>query len=142
MKKTLNPSQPFGRNLPTKNPLFCLRYALPCLLLALGGWQNSATAETHSPAPSSLPALKADAKNVTVSGLSSGAFMAVQFHVAHSSVVRGVGVLAGGPYYCAQGSAGWAIPSCMSPNLFMPLPNLEKLLREVRTQAAAKRIDD
>jgi poly(3-hydroxybutyrate) depolymerase len=89
-----------------------------------------------------LPALKAEAKNVTVSGLSSGAFMAVQFHVAHSSVVRGVGILAGGPYYCAQGSALWAISSCMSPNLLTPLPDLEKLLREVRTQAAAKRIDD
>jgi hypothetical protein len=36
----------------------------------------------------------------------------VQFGVAWSSIVKGVGVIAGGPYYCAQGSAidvFWAI---------------------------------
>jgi hypothetical protein len=39
---------------------------------------------------------------VAVSGISSGAFMAVQLHVAYSSVFKGVGVLAGGPYYCSE----------------------------------------
>jgi hypothetical protein len=29
--------------------------------------------------------------------------MAVQFQVAHSQLVRGAGVLAGGPYDCAEG---------------------------------------
>ena len=38
--------------------------------------------------------------------ISSGAFMAVQFGFAWSSVVKGVGVVAGGPFYCAQASAG------------------------------------
>ncbi len=37
--------------------------------------------------------------NVTVSGISSGGYMAVQFHVAFSSVVDGSGVVAGGPFY-------------------------------------------
>jgi len=41
-------------------------------------------------------------QSVTISGVSSGAFMAVQFHVAFSSHVTGVGVLAGGPYYCSS----------------------------------------
>ena len=41
----------------------------------------------------------------TVSGLSSGGFMAVQLHVAHSAtLVKGAGIVAGGPYYCAEGS--------------------------------------
>lgn len=40
----------------------------------------------------------------SISGISSGAFMAVQFGVAWSSVIKGVGVVAGGPYYCSQGS--------------------------------------
>lgn len=31
--------------------------------------------------------------------------MAVQFGVSWSSIVKGVGVIAGGPYYCAQGTA-------------------------------------
>ncbi|MFX5839722.1 hypothetical protein ABTE60_20645, partial [Acinetobacter baumannii] len=39
----------------------------------------------------------------TVSGLSSGAAMAVQLGVAHSSRVRGIGIVSGPPYLCAQG---------------------------------------
>lgn len=31
--------------------------------------------------------------------------MAVQYEVAFSASVRGAGVVAGGPYYCAAGSA-------------------------------------
>ncbi|MDR1062546.1 MAG: PHB depolymerase family esterase [Azoarcus sp.] len=88
-----------------------------------------------------LPALGASTENLTVSGLSSGGFMAVQFHVAHSALVRGAGVLAGGPYYCAQGSATRALSSCMSPNFFLPMPEPEALREEVEKQAAANRID-
>ena len=60
------------------------------------------------PAPRStaarLPAgLGLDRGSVTVSGLSSGGFFAHQFHVAHSALVNGAGVLAGGPYGCVEG---------------------------------------
>jgi len=48
-----------------------------------------------------LPPLAVDPASVTISGVSSGAFMAVQFAVVHSAMVRGVGVIAGGPYFCA-----------------------------------------
>jgi len=92
-------------------------------------------------AAESLPALVADHGNLTVSGLSSGAFMAVQFHVAHSARVRGVGVLAGGPYYCAGGSVFKALSSCMSPNFFMPPPKPDKLRAEVDRQAKGGQID-
>jgi poly(3-hydroxybutyrate) depolymerase len=88
-----------------------------------------------------LPALAASPEKLTVSGLSSGGFMAVQFHVAHSARVRGAGVLAGGPYYCAQGSALRALSSCMSPNFFMPPPKPDALRAEVDKQAAAGQID-
>lgn len=37
-----------------------------------------------------------NAKESSVSGISSGAFVAVQFHVAHSSTLRGAGITAGG----------------------------------------------
>lgn len=37
----------------------------------------------------------------SVSGLSSGGFMAQQLHVAHSSIFKGAGIIAGGPYDCA-----------------------------------------
>lgn len=42
------------------------------------------------------------AKQVSVSGVSSGAYMAVQLHVAYSETFMGVGSIAGGPYYCAE----------------------------------------
>jgi poly(3-hydroxybutyrate) depolymerase len=48
-----------------------------------------------------LPALGADVRQITVSGLSSGAFMATQFSVAYSARIAGVGIVAGGPFFCA-----------------------------------------
>ncbi|OWY41080.1 depolymerase [Xenophilus sp. AP218F] len=58
------------------------------------------TSATAAPA---LPAFHGDPAQSSVSGLSSGAFMALQYQVAYSASVVGVGVVAGGPYYCAQG---------------------------------------
>jgi hypothetical protein len=59
------------------------------------------------PAPGStaarLPAgLRLDRNAVTVSGLSSGGFFAHQFHLAHSALVAGAGIIAGGPYGCVE----------------------------------------
>ena len=50
--------------------------------------------------------------NVTISGLSSGASMANQLHIAFSKEISGVGVLAGPPYYCAGSLLSAA--ACMS----------------------------
>jgi len=69
-----------------------------------------------------LPALHAAREGVTVSGVSSGAYMAVQLHVAHSARVAGVGAIAGGPYYCAQGSLFTALYNCMKPGTWTPVP--------------------
>jgi len=88
-----------------------------------------------------LPALRARAQEVTVSGLSSGGYMAVQVHVAHSSIVSGAGVIAGGPYYCAQGSLATASYNCMNPGGWTPLPSVEFLRAETEALAAAGRID-
>ena len=52
--------------------------------------------------PVALPRLNAAIGDSSISGISSGAFMAVQFGTAWSSVIRGVGVVAGGPYWCAE----------------------------------------
>lgn len=49
----------------------------------------------------SLPRLNVDPARITVSGLSSGGFMANQLGWAYSSTFRGVGVFAAGPYMCA-----------------------------------------
>ena len=69
-----------------------------------------------------LPAYNVDLRETSVSGLSSGAYMADQFYVANSSVLRGVGIVAGGPYFCAQGSITTALNVCMDTFLGEPDP--------------------
>ncbi len=50
-----------------------------------------------------LPQLNIDKTQTTVSGLSSGGFMAAQLHVAYSETfAKGAGIVAGGPFYCAE----------------------------------------
>lgn len=75
------------------------------LILALA-WGAPAAAAPH------LPALGAAQTGVSASGVSSGGFMALQYGVAFSSSVAGVGVVAGGPYNCARVTFGWVI-GCM-----------------------------
>lgn len=53
-----------------------------------------------------------DAAQISVSGISSGGFMAHQFHVAHSQQIMGAGIVAGGPYYCARGGILDAATRC------------------------------
>ncbi|MGE0764132.1 MAG: PHB depolymerase family esterase, partial [Bdellovibrionales bacterium] len=60
-----------------------------------------------------LPQLKIDPTRVSVSGVSSGAYFAVQFHLAHSDLVQGVGAVAGGTYWCAEGDSNRAQSACM-----------------------------
>lgn len=52
-------------------------------------------------AASPLPKLNIDKTKITVSGLSSGGFMANQLGYAYSATFSGVGVFAAGPYMCA-----------------------------------------
>jgi hypothetical protein len=56
--------------------------------------------------PPALAAYGVDPGQVSVSGLSSGAYMAVQLAVAYSATFSGVGVIAGGPYGCAYTGGG------------------------------------
>lgn len=67
--------------------------------------------------------------------------MAVQMHVAHSAMVKGAGVIAGGPYYCAMGSLWTAYYNCMTPGWWTPLPSASTLKGFAERFAAAKRID-
>ena len=48
-----------------------------------------------------LPKYNVDTGKATVSGLSSGGFMANQLGIAHSTYFKGIGIFAGGPYMCA-----------------------------------------
>lgn len=90
--------------------------ALSCLVVVAG---PAPAAE-----PEKLSGYNADIRESSISGISSGAFMAVQFGTAWSSVIKGVGAVAGGPYWCAKADAndiinGYTLPvmtatgSCM-----------------------------
>ena len=56
--------------------------------------------------------------------------MAVQFHVAYSSIVSGAAAIAGGPYYCAQDSLWSAYLNCRRPGAATPLPATAVLREE------------
>ena len=56
---------------------------------------------------------QADKDSVTISGVSSGAAMAVQYAVANSASIAGVGTIAGPAWGCAGGKFSTALDGCM-----------------------------
>jgi hypothetical protein len=75
--------------------------------------------------------------------------MAVQFSVAYSSIVKGAGIVAGGPYYCAQGNVNTAttLCSCTGIPIFSPCrvgaggTDVRKLIEVTDRSAAEGAID-
>jgi hypothetical protein len=75
--------------------------ALTLLAALTGGSAARGADATFDRQPlTSIPSL--DPGQLTVSGISSGGFFAHQFHIAYSGLVSGAGVMAGGPYACAE----------------------------------------
>lgn len=100
---------------PRARSLAQARFGLvPWLRACLGALCLSGGALATEPPPP-LPALALDARHVSVSGLSSGGYMAVQFQVAHAASLSGAAVIAGGPYGCAAGSVTSAMFTCSCP---------------------------
>lgn len=103
-----------------------------------------------------LPALQADITKTSVSGISAGAYMAGQFQLAHSDLVVGAGIIAGGPYGCAESiyadkflgpgaiflNLSKAINGCML-NALAPwgVPDPEHLAKKAEKLATEYRID-
>ncbi len=78
-----------------------------------------------APAAVNLPALNIDKTQTTVSGLSSGGYMAAQLHIAYSATFKkGAGIVAGGPFYCAEGSIVNATGRCMASPAGIPVSSL------------------
>ncbi|ABM40181.1 extracellular catalytic domain type 2 short-chain-length polyhydroxyalkanoate depolymerase [Polaromonas naphthalenivorans] len=88
----------------------------------------------------------------SISGLSSGAFMTVQLHLAYSSSFSGVGVIAGGPFRCVESfSPAATLPEdayvqnalyiCMNPLVPQTGPSAHKLAQLARETATAGEID-
>ncbi len=86
------------------------------------------------PAPP-LPALSIDGTRVAVAGLSSGAYMATQAHVAFSDHVAGAALVAGGPWGCAGGTLDVALGPCMSAT--PQAPDVAMLAARARERADA-----
>lgn len=112
------------------------------LLILATAWGTAGAVAGERPA--ALPRLNIDAAQTTVSGISSGAYMAGQVQIAYSSLVRGAGLVAGGPYSCATATEAFGIPAwvvalerCMDVK---PAPPDLGLL--VRTARAAERSGD
>lgn len=90
----------------------------------------------------SLPSYNVDIKQTSVSGLSSGGFMAVQFHIAYSSIVKGAGVFAGGPFYCAEGQLGNATGKCMAATSTYYMPSAQTAIDYINNWSSAGTIDN
>jgi hypothetical protein len=83
----------------------------------------------------------ADPGQVSVAGISSGAFMANQLHIAHSAGIMGAGIVAGGPFGCAvdrvtsdgvSSLATIAIGPCMSvPSLLKPVAFYQQIASDL-----------
>ncbi|MGM0785384.1 MAG: poly(3-hydroxybutyrate) depolymerase [Pseudomonadota bacterium] len=84
--------------------------------------------------PADLPRLALNDAAVSVIGISSGGYMATQLAVAWPSRFAGLGVLAAGPWSCAEGSLGQALGQCMDTR--DGPPDLDALARRRRDYQA------
>ena len=97
-----------------------MKYLFSLLLLL-------AASPLHADEP---PRLGIDPDRITVSGLSAGAQMAHQLHIAWSDVFSGAALIAGGPFGCAAGSVATAFARCMgAPGGGLPLDEFTGLIR-------------
>src|SRR5882672_4449292 len=98
--------------------------------------------------PAALGGYNAAIGETSISGISSGAFMAVQLATAWSSTIKGVGVIAGGPFWCAKADAadfinGYTLPVLIATGSCMkgPPPDLSIFLAKADAKAASGDID-
>jgi poly(3-hydroxybutyrate) depolymerase len=85
-----------------------------------------------------LPSLDVNLAQTSVSGLSSGAYMAGQLHVAFSGTIIGAAIVAGGPYDCA-GNIYVARSHCMG--VIGAVPDPVDLFADAQARAARGEID-
>jgi poly(3-hydroxybutyrate) depolymerase len=79
-----------------------------------------------SASATALSAYNVDPSSVSVSGLSSGGFMAAQLGVAYSGTFKtGFGVFAGGPFDCARNQNYTSCMYNMTPSITTPVANMK-----------------
>lgn len=94
-----------------------------------------------------------DAGAISVSGISSGGYMAQQFHVAFSKEIMGAGIVAGGPYNCSESKAffppvmtamdvcSYTIKDVMPTMPFLGPPDVANTIAATKAAATAGTID-
>jgi len=87
-----------------------------------------------------LPRLRILPGSLTVSGFSSGGFMATQYQVAYSKDVAGAGIVAAGPWFCAQGMLARAWTECLKGTAAGP--DVRPLVATARASGLAGVIDE
>ncbi len=87
----------------------------------------------------SIPHVTLDLSGTSVSGISSGGFMAVQFQLAFSSMMKGAAIFAAGPYMCSKGSVSTALTSCAQGS---PAPDVPSLVTITNQNAQSGAIDN
>lgn len=119
---------PFSPNFKPLNGLF-----ISAILFSAAAFSGQLYSQSSS-VEHTLPKLNL-AKDLTLSGLSSGAYMAGQYHHAFAEDIAGVAMLAGGPVYCAQNNLQQALSHCMAnPQSNPDLAAIERTLSELRLQ--------
>jgi poly(3-hydroxybutyrate) depolymerase len=123
-------------------------FALSALfLLGIAAAASAATEE--------LPKLGVTLPATSVSGLSSGAYMAGQIEVAHSKDIVGAGIVAGGPFACAETESSRLFPywpvvlwqnATQAANACMKdtwgAPDADKLAKRAKELAEDGKIDE
>ncbi len=96
-----------------------------------------ALASCAAPPAAGLPKLAIDPARINVAGLSSGAYMATQAHLAFSDHLAGAGLVAGGPYQCADGQLQVGLRDCMAT---AAAPDIAAMVARTRDRAADGRL--
>lgn len=118
---------------------------LAVLIFSIFSFNGAVLAE----AAPKLSGYQADLSQTSVSGLSSGAFMTAQFHVAYSDRLVGAGIIAGGPFYCVgsyetdpEQFLEQATSTCMNPLTESVGPDGKRLFKKAQELASANKIAD
>jgi poly(3-hydroxybutyrate) depolymerase len=102
----------------------------------------TACERSATPVTARLPQLEIVPGSVTVSGISAGGYMAVQFHIAYSGLVNGSGVIAAGPYLCAESSLRLALGRCTRGGEGIPVAQLATLTSQLALEDRIDPISD
>jgi hypothetical protein len=109
-------------------------------LLRTGAIAMTAAVAAAAHAAMPLPRLDLLPGSLTVSGVSSGGYMATQYQVAFSKDVIGAGIVGAGPWLCAQGVITRAMQDCLAGSAGGPDERV--LIAALRASAVAGVVDD